>query len=59
MGRIEGRPFLKRKKTAILMSMWESGASGQGVGDLQEDGLEELGAAIDTFIELPELRTES
>ena len=50
---------MKRKKAAMLTSVWESGANGRGVGDLQEDGLEGLCAAIDTFIQLPELRTEN
>jgi len=31
---------------------------GRGVGDLREDGLEGFDAAVNTFTQFPELRTE-
>jgi hypothetical protein len=54
-----GGALLKRKKVTILTSTREGGAKGRGVGDGQEGDLEELDAAIDTFIRFPELRTKS
>jgi hypothetical protein len=48
---------VKWKKVVILTSIREGGVKGRGVGDVY-DGLEELEAAVDTFIGFPELRTE-
>jgi len=51
--------LLKRKRAAILTSMREGWAKGRGIGDLQEDDLEELDTATNTFIRFFELGTES
>ena len=52
--------MLKRKKVTMLTSTREDEVKERGVGDVkQEDDLEELDAAVNTFIWFPELRTES
>ena len=38
--------LLNRKKGTILTSAWKDWAKGRGVGDLQEDDLEELDATV-------------
>jgi len=43
----------------ISTTVREGGAKGQGVGDLQEDGLRELDAAVNDFIRFPDLGTKS
>ena len=56
----EGRGLLKRKKVTMLTSTREDEVKERGVGNVkQEDDLEELDAAVNTFIRFPELRTES
>ena len=58
MRRIRGRELPKGKKAAVLTSAREGRAEGRGVGDLREDDLEALDAAVNTFTQFPELRTE-
>ena len=56
--RVEGRALLKKKRAAVLTSTGEGREKGRG-GDMQEDDLEQLGAAVNTFIQFPRLTTES
>ena len=50
---------MEGKEATILTSIREGGAKERGVGDLEEDDLEELDAAVNAFIQFPELGTET
>jgi hypothetical protein len=58
-GKSRGEALLRRKKVVTLTGTRGGRVKGRGVGDLRMGEFEELDVAVNTFIQFPELRTES